>query len=218
MRHFLDSVTPYVTLLREGVEPDLFELFERADSQPIPTDFPLTDEDVLAAPLPSNVQAKLFANRNLPEGTLVSVRLNLNGRVTKDGKSYFLQTAHDRTTSGRALGYDIAITVRDATFAVDQRARHLIATKQENKFPMAGVNGKLHLVAPNLTGVEVRFNPMTEHLFLRADDGRAVKSAEEVTVFNTRCFARGKMTYWTEEEAPKPRGEVPTAAKFHTGD
>lgn len=218
MRQFLDSIDPYVTLLREGVEPNLFELFERADSQPTPAEFPLTDEDVLAAALPPNVKEKLFANRRLPEGTLVAVRLNLNGRVTKDGKPYFLQTAHDRTTSGRALGYDMAITVRDATFAVDQRARHLIATKQENKFPMAGVVGKILQVAPNLSGVELRFNPMTEHLFLRADDGRAVKSAEEVTVFNTRCFARGKITYWTEEEAPKARGDIPSAAKFHSGD
>lgn len=170
---------------------------------------PLRDDEIKAAKLPSNVRAKLFANRDLPDGMKVAVRLNLNGKVG----NYFLQTVHDRTATGTALGYDGAVTVRDATFAVSQRARELIASKQGNKFPMAAVIGKLAQVPADLTGVEVRFNPMQGHLFEDLD-GNAVKGAEEVTVFNTRCYARGKITYWSESDAPKPLGSIASSTKF----
>lgn len=170
---------------------------------------PLRDEEIEAANLPSNVRAKLFANRELPEGMKVAVRLNLNGKVN----GYFLQTVHDKSANGTALGYDGAVTVRNATFAVSQRARELIASRQENKFPMAAVVGNLHQAPANLTGKEIRFNPMQGHLFEDLD-GNAVRAAEEVTVFNTRCYARGRITYWTESEAPRPTGTVSSSTRF----
>lgn len=170
---------------------------------------PLSDEKILSAGLPERVQEKLFANRKLPEGTKVAIRLNLNGKVG----SYFIQTVHSKTATGSVLGYDGAVTVRKATFQVSQRARELIATKQENKYPMAAVVGGIAQVPALLTGVELRFNPMQSHLFEDLE-GYAVKYADEVTIFNTRCYARGKITYWDEVEAPAPLGNVATSTKF----
>lgn len=170
---------------------------------------PLSDEQILSANLPDRVKEKLFANRELPNGTLVAVRLNLHGRVG----GYFIQTIHDKTASGQPLGYDGAVTVKDAVFAVSQRARELIASGQENKFPMAAVIGKIIQVPADLTGIEVRFNPMQGHLF-EDMKGHAVKAADEVTVFNTRCYARGNITYWTEAEAPRPAGDVASSTRF----
>lgn len=170
---------------------------------------PLSDEQIKSANLPSNVIEKLFKNRNLPEGTLVAVRLNLNGKVGP----YFIQTVHSRTATGSVLGYDGAVTVRNAHFQVSQRARELIATKQENKYPMAAVVGGISQAPALLTGTEIRFNPMSSHLFEDLE-GYAVKSADEVTVFNTRCFARGNIAYWDEGAAPAPLGNIPTTSKF----
>lgn len=200
MRDFIDIVTKHHRQQHIGdVIAESFEL----DAVPI------TDEDIKAAKLPSNVKEKLFLNRDLPDGTLVAIRLNLNGKVGP----YFIQTIHSKTATGPALGYDGAVTVRNAKFQVSQRARELIATRQENKYPMAAVVGGIVQVPASLEGVEIRFNPMDSHLFQDLD-GYAVKSAEEVTVFNTRCFARGKITYWDEVLAPKPLGNVPTSTMY----
>jgi len=170
---------------------------------------PLRDDEITAAKLPDNVRDKLFANRDLPEGTRVAVRLNLNSRVN----GYWLQTVHDRSATGTALGYDAAVTVRDADFKVSQKARFKIASRQENKFPMAAVVGELVQTPADLTGVEIRFNPMQGHLFEDLD-GHAVKHADEVTVFNTRAYARGNIEYWDQSDAPVPLGDIPSGTKF----
>lgn len=199
MRHFIDIITQQNLGHIGDIIAESFEL----DATP------MSDEDIRSAKLPTNVAEKLFANRNLPNDTLVAVRLNLNGKVGP----FFIQTIHSRTATGSVLGYDGAVTVRNARFQVSQRARELISTRQENKYPMAAVVGGIAQVPASLEGVEIRFNPMDSHLFQDLD-GYAVKSAEEVTVFNTRCYARGKITYWDEGVAPKPMGNVPTSAKF----
>ena len=200
MREFINIISQVYTPIGEQIA----ESFSLADT-------PLRDEDIKNAKLPSNVKEKLFHNRDLPNGTKVAVRLNLNGKVDR----YFLQTVHDKSASGTALGYDGAVTVQHAVFQVSQRARELIATKQENKFPMAAVVGKIIQKPADLTGIEIRFNPMQGHLFEDLD-GHAVRSADEVTVFNTRCYARGKITYWEEAAAPKPLGAIPSTSKFKT--
>ncbi len=170
---------------------------------------PLSDEDIKSAKLPDRVVEKLFANRKLPNGTAVAVRLNLNGKVGP----FFIQTVHSKTATGPVLGYDGAVTVRNASFQVSQRARELIATRQENKYPMAAVVGGIAQLPASLEGIEIRFNPMQGHLFEDLE-GFAVKHADEVTVFNTRCYARGNIAYWDEDHAPKPSGEIPTSTKF----
>jgi hypothetical protein len=200
MREFIDIISYAYKTVGEQIA----ESFSLAAT-------PLRDEDIEQAKLPSNVKEKLFHNRNLPNGTKVAVRLNLNGKVD----NYFLQTVHNKSASGTALGYDGAVTVRNATFQISQRARELIATKKENKFPMAAVVGSIVQKPADLSGTEIRFNPMQSHLFEDLD-GHAVRSAEEVTVFNTRCYARGRIVYWEESAAPKPLGNVPSTSKFKT--
>lgn len=173
----------------------------------------LTDDDVLAARLPTNIKAKLFANRELSEGCMVAVRLNLNGEVKKDNRRYALQSVHRGVSwRGRVIGYDRLVTVTQAAFMVGQSDRAKIA-EGGRKFPMAAVVGALRH-GGSLDGVEVRFNPRTSHLFVRADDGRPVRSADEVTVFNTRAYARGQITYWSEAEAPEAASGLPSDARF----
>lgn len=176
---------------------------------------PVTDADLLTGITSIRVSDKLFAHRAVPEGTRVAVRLNLNCRIRKNGISYSIQTVHSKPSpKSRALGYDVAVTIRDADFMVDQKARAAIATGREHKMPMAAVIGKLSHTAPSLDGVELRFNPKTSHLFIRADDNRAVKSADEVTVFNTRAYARGNITYWDTHDAPEALESIETDAKI----
>lgn len=177
---------------------------------------PLFDTDLLAAGLPPRIAGKLFENRRLDEGTRVAVRLNLNGKVSKDGASYFIQTVHKDTVRGRALGYDAVVTVRNARFDVDQRARAAIATGRKSKFPMAAVLGDIVHGPADIEGVEVRFNPATGHLFTRVDNGLAVRSADEVTIFNTRCYVRGAICYWEADEAPMALENLPSDARFPT--
>jgi hypothetical protein len=162
----------------------------------------------------SRLRKKLFHNRDLATGTHVAVRLNLNSRIEKDEKFYFLQTVHaNGSPTAKAVGYDIAVTLTEAYFVVNQTARVSIVNGHA-KFPMAAVAGSLSHTDPSLDGVELRFNPKTGHLFVRADDGRAVKSVEEATIFNTRVYARGEIEYWSEIEAPKPKYNLDTDAKF----
>lgn len=180
---------------------------------------PISDDDLDSASMPPKVRQRLFKNREAPEGTLVAVRLNLNTRIKKGDKDYSMQTVHSRGhPNGSPIGYDKAVTLRNCTFYVNQNERARIALKQAQKSPMAAVVGLLTHDKPNLKGVEVRFNPFDTHLFVRADNGRAVKTADEVTIFNKVCYARGEITYWDREAAPKPKQNVPTGAKFGDED
>lgn len=176
---------------------------------------PITDQDLMDSVRERRVRAKLFAHRLVSEGTRVAVRLNLNCQVIKADKIFSIQTIHSKPSpKSRALGYDAAVTIRNASFMVDQKARAAIASGRKTKMPMAAVLGDLCHSAPLLEGVEVRFNPKTSHLFTRVDDGRAVRSADEVTVFNTRAYARGGLTYWAAQEAPEALEGITSDAKF----
>ena len=124
-----------------------------------------------------------------------------------------IQTVHHHNYNGEALAYRSAVTVRNVVFGVNQKARELIASGQENKFPMASVNGEFHKAPPRLEGVEISFNPVRSHLFTDKD-GRAVKGADEVTVYGNRVYARGRIRYYTAAEAPKPEGSSPSDVVF----
>ena len=157
----------------------------------------LSDDD-LNTICASRVKAKLYAHRRAPERTLVAVRLNLNCRVSKHGVTYAIQTVHrGGSPHGRVLGYDHTVTVREAAFYVNQPSRASIAAGHA-KFAMAAVVGKLVYGAHSFEGIAVRFNPKETEHFVRVDDGRAVTTAEEVTIFNTRAYARGAIRYVAE--------------------
>ncbi len=173
------------------------------------------DAAVAAADLRPGVRALLYAHRALREGTPVTVRLNLNGRVDLVGRAIHLQTVHaGRSPKAVVLGYDTAVTLRDVTFSVYQASRSRIALGVENRNPMAGVMGGLVHVPPSLEGLALRFDPRREHLFVTADGGLAVRSADEVTVHDRRVHARGRITYWSRAEAPEPLGGVHSAVRY----
>jgi hypothetical protein len=162
------------------------------------------------------------------DGQPVGVRANLNVKKTT---GVTVQTIHAGTEGqlekgtgmfgGEAIGYGAAVTLRDVNFSVNQEARAKILSKETNKFPMASVDG--HFVSPdkvaekakyNLSefdGMEVRFNPMTSHLFTDPN-GRAIKSASEATVVGSQVFVRGTVTYYGEDDMPKPARGLPTIA------
>src|ERR1700748_70481 len=111
----------------------------------------LSDIDLLS--IRSNrIRKKLFANRSLPEGTRVAVRLNLNHKIRKDDETFYIQSIHSGSKpSGGVLGYDGAVTVSNATFYVNEAARASIAAGHV-KYPMAAVVGDLKHVEPSLEG------------------------------------------------------------------
>ena len=106
------------------------------------------------------------------------------------------------------------MTLRDANFSVNQAARAAIAEGKQNKFPMASVDGRF-VKSPNeatrFDGIEVRFNPMKNHTFVDPD-GRAVKSASEVTVVGGSVFVRGTVTYYTAADLPANKSTVPSSS------
>ena len=187
---------------------------------------PLTDAEIQGKKFADNIEAKKFANRQLPDGTEVMVRLNLNGTIDRpDGTKMHLVTVHEPFSKKKdgsynvkvekAIGYDGVVTIRDVDFIVNQRARANIASGKEAKSPMGGAQGKIVQTIPNLEGVRITFNPLREHVFVRVDDGRPIKRAEEMTVSDTDAVVRGKIDYYTAQDMPKPLDNEPTAANFN---
>lgn len=176
------------------------------------------DSAATSVPNEDKVLNKLFANRNLPNGTLVAVRRNLNSKMLmSDGSIEKLQTVHDTRNpekgwDGDVLGYDTAVTVTNAVFGVNQEGRRDIALRKQNKFPMAAVVGRIKQGANSTEGVMIFFNPRTTHLFVDSD-GYAVRAADEVTIFADRTFARGNIYYYGDE-APQPLGGAESFAQI----
>ena len=167
------------------------------------------------------VSARVIAKNLRPQpGDLVGVRLNLN--IFKS-RGVPIQTLHKGNGSGRhkhnagffngtVLWYQKIVVLRDAYFNVGQSGREKIASGAESKHPIASVDGVLvadH--APSLDGIEVRFNPLTTHLFIDSDN-RAIRWAEEVTVYAHRVYCRGQILYHTELTAPPKAGPSPSIA------
>ena len=179
--------------------------FDEADSvQFSVSDKMLTDKEIQDSALPSNVKAKLFENRKLKDGTPVSIRPNLLGQVIRDDKKIFVQTIHPGKNLSKALGYDGAVRVTDPLLNVSQKARANIASKRQNKFPMAAAQGKLSKKKATLEGQVLNFNPFQHHLFVDPA-GYAVKSIKgDAVMFNTKVYTTGTLNYYSREDAPTP--------------
>ena len=174
----------------------------------------LSDKEIQDSQLPSNVKAKLFLNRDIKKGTPISVRPNLNGRVIKGEDKLFVQTIHPGNDLNKALAYDGAVRLTNPELYVSQRARANIASKKQNKFPMAAGRGLYSTEKPSLEGQVLNFNPMTEHLFVDSS-GYAVKSIKgDATFFNTKVYTTGELEYYTPENAPKPLDDIDTQVLF----
>ena len=157
-----------------------------------------------------------------PEGTLVGARLNIN--VLKNTGVPIL-TVHKATNktgymhgkgfyNGEAEGYRQVLHLKNAHFNVHQKSREDIASGKKPKFPMASVDGEIQNPQENnFDGVEARFNPMQHHLFVDSK-GNAIKSAEHVTLHGHRAYLRGKIEYYSPENAPKREGTSNTQVTF----
>lgn len=185
----------------------------------------LLTTDQVSTALESDLVAQRVMQKNVfpSRGELVGVRLNLN--VLKS-TGCAVQTLHKATNNkgykknkgfynGEACGYAQAVVIKNAYFNVSQTAREAIACGQQHKSPMASVDGEFvaTTVPDNFEGVEIRFNPKEQHLFVDADN-RAVHFAEEVVVFAHRVYARGKVMYHTEHTAPPRAGEAPSQTQI----
>lgn len=148
--------------------------------------------------------ARVMAKGITPQaGQKVGIRLNLN---VKRSTGIPVQTVHDKSASGEALTYAPAVVVKNANLFVNQAARKNIATFQENKFPMASVDGDL--VSTNINdvidqygfdGVKAVFNPVVSPYFTDVS-GRPIKSASEATVIGSSVFLRGEIEYMTDSD------------------
>ena len=156
-------------------------------------------------------------------GEKVGVRLNLN--VLKN-TGCAVQTLHKATNkkgykknqgfyNGEACGYAQAVVIKNAYFNVSQSAREAIAEGRHHKFAMASVDGDFVSieVPQEFEGIELRFNPKEQHLFVDANN-HAVHYAQEVVVFGHRVYARGEIVYHTEITAPPRAGDFPSKTMF----
>lgn len=201
------------------VQADKSELYQKRTAKDVGL---ISEKDAMAALETDATSVRIMEKGyQVKPGELVGARLNLN--VLKNTKVPVM-TLHKATNSegykknrgfyrGEAVQYKPAVTLRNAYFNVDQTGRENIATGSQNKFPMASVDGEFVDVKPNFDGVEVSFNPMRVHLFVDGK-GRPVRSAEEISMFGTRAYARGKIEYYTEDTAPIRKGEAESAVKF----
>ena len=169
---------------------------------------PMTDRMVSEALKTDKRSVQIMNERNeIEEGKKVAVRLNLN---VKKNTGVPVQTVHDKSATGKALRYSGAVTLNNVELAVNQGAREKIVTFQENKFPMAAVQGEFvsdGVSVSDLDGVKATFNPFREHLFVDAS-GRAIKSAEQATVIGNTVLLRGKITYFNMNDPILQRGKV----------
>lgn len=146
----------------------------------------------------------------MSEGQQVGVRLNLN--VMKN-TGVPVQTIHDKNATGEALKYGAVVTVKNPVLAVNQNARKKILTFQDNKFPMASVNGEFlsdRIDNARFDGVKAFFNPFKHNVFVDAQ-GRPIKSAEEATVVGNTVFLRGDIEYYDFQDPVLREGREETA-------
>lgn len=145
----------------------------------------------------------------LKGGEKVGIRLNLN--VMKN-TGVPVQTMHDKSASGEALRYSAAVMVKNPTLFVNQNARKKIVTFQENKFPMASVDGEFltdQLDQMDFNGVKAFFNPFKQNVFVDAS-GRPIKSADEATIVGNTVFLRGNIQYFDYSDPVLDRGRQET--------
>lgn len=173
----------------------------------------IDDEAIMEALSTDATSRRIMAkDSQISEGQQVGVRLNLN--VMKN-TGVPVQTMHDKTASGEALRYAAAVTVKNPTLYVNQNARRKILTFQENKFPMASVNGEFltdKLKQTDFNGVKAFFNPFKHNVFVDAS-GRPIKSADEATIIGSAVYLRGNIEYYDFNDPILFEGRTETEAQ-----
>ena len=181
------------------------------------------------------IMGKLFANRDLDDGTKVSIRPNLNGFIEGDnGRLQMTQTVHEGRNYSTALGYDIFAAVSNPEMLVSPAKRRDIYNGEtpkgakQDKVPMASgsggyvnmTRGEAELIINNPDHI-LSFNPGSKkrevvghHLFVD-EKGYAVERVDGVGVhFGGKIFVKGKLVHYTSENAPQPLDGLPTSVKY----
>lgn len=178
-----------------------------------------TEAEARAAIAGNKVASNIMSQRdNVKEGDFVGVRQDLNIKGAPllsihEGKASLLTTGAG-FFSGEVQSYAPYVTLKNVHFKIRQTAREKIAQGIEQKSKMGSADGQyVKTDKPNFDGIELRFNPMREHLFVDAM-GRAVKHADEITAVAKRAFARGNIEYYGEEDVPARAGTAPTRARL----
>jgi hypothetical protein len=204
------------------IEAQESPLYQRRTKEDVPfvsneqvqRDMPKMDADTL------KTEAKGI---KIEPGMLVGARINL--RATRIGYPVlslhytFQKSSKTRKENTKASGGEVIasrgnVTLSNVNFNVSQTAREDIAAGTDTKKVMAMAVGRVMDVEPNFDGIELSFNPKREHLFVDSE-GRAVKSAEEVTVMGFKAYARGKITYLEDFEDPRsPEYTAPSRVTF----
>ncbi len=185
----------------------------------------IPDAEAVAHALQRDATARRILAKNIPlhDGMYCGTRLNLN---VLRSTGIAVNTVHAPTNkvgykhnkgwyNGAAMSYQAVVVLRNAFCNVQQVARDRIATGVAKKSPIASVDGELDLTGPiRLDGVELRFNPARERLFVDLN-GHPVHFVEHATVVGHRVYARGTIRYYEHvDEAPAKVGNAPCAVIF----
>lgn len=171
----------------------------------------LLNDKVISDALSTDATSRRIIEKGIQikTGDKVGIRLNLN--VMKN-TGIPVQTMHEKSASGEALKYSAAVMVKNPVLFVNQNARKKIVTFQENKFPMASVDGEFlsdNLEEMNFDGVKAFFNPFKQNVFVDAS-GRPIKSAGEATIVGNTVYLRGKIEYFDYGDPILDRGRSET--------
>ena len=197
----------------DATESPLYRQRNLDEASRVRPNLKIDDEAVMEALSTDATSRRIMAkDSQISEGQQVGVRLNLN--VMKN-TGVPVQTMHDKTASGEALRYAAAVTVKNPTLYVNQNARRKILTFQENKFPMASVNGEFltdKLKQTDFNGVKAFFNPFKHNVFVDAS-GRPIKSADEATIIGSAVYLRGNIEYYDFNDPILFEGRTETEAQ-----
>lgn len=189
----------------DAEESPLFRFREREEALRI-KDGMLSEEVAEVALANDATSVRIMSkNVNLSEGEKVGVRLNLNVRKNTGVP---VQTIHRKSATGEALRYAPVVEVKNAKFYVNQSAREKITTFQDNKFPMASVDGDFSsntMDDIDFDGIRIKFNPFKSNLFTDMS-GRPIKSAEKAVVVGDDVFVSGEIEYYDLDAAEVRRG------------
>lgn len=185
---------------------------------------PESPETVYEALQTDAVARRILAKGEIVKpGQLVGVRLNINVLAHTGVAVHSIHRATNKDGyrqnrgfyRGEVLTYLPVVLLRDAFFNVHQAGREGIASGTMAKHPMASIDGTFteHGDALSFDGMEISFNPKVHHLFVDTK-GFAIQYAEEVTILGHRAYARGKIRYYSESDAPAKAGPAPSQTRF----
>jgi hypothetical protein len=175
------------------------------------------DDDYDFSNLTEKTKNKLFLNRDLPKGTVVTSRLNLTGGYVHNkntDEKILVQSIHlGETAKGEIIGYDYFVNLSNVHFYINQFSRRDIVIQKESKHPMAGVVGNITQENMELTNEIVGFNPKKYHLFVNYDNIYAVKGAEYATIYGNKVYCKN-IEYFSIFDAPLPIDNLNTEVLF----